>query len=59
MISGTITAVSAGTWQLGDLTVNRIGFGAMRLAGRVAFDPGGLRDRNRSAAVYDRPSTSG
>ncbi|WP_262284361.1 aldo/keto reductase [Micromonospora sp. MA102] len=26
-----ITAGSAGTWTLGDLTVNRIGFGAMRL----------------------------
>ena len=54
MISGTITAESAGTWQLGDLTVNRIGFGAMRLAGRVAFDAGGLRDRDRSAAVLRR-----
>jgi aryl-alcohol dehydrogenase-like predicted oxidoreductase len=51
MTSGTITAESAGTWQLGDLTVNRIGFGAMRLAGRVAFDAGGLRDRDRSAEV--------
>jgi aryl-alcohol dehydrogenase-like predicted oxidoreductase len=27
----TITAAAAGTWQLGDLVVNRIGFGAMRL----------------------------
>jgi hypothetical protein len=26
-----INAVAAGTWKLGDLTVNRIGFGAMRL----------------------------
>ncbi len=54
MISGIVTAESAGTWQLGDLTVNRIGFGAMRLAGRVAFDSGGLRDRDRSAAVLRR-----
>lgn len=51
---GTVTAESAGTWQLGDLTVNRIGFGAMRLAGRVAFDAGGLRDRDRSAAALRR-----
>ncbi|MFF7633539.1 aldo/keto reductase [Kitasatospora sp. NPDC008050] len=32
MTSAAITtATSSGTWQLGDLTVNRIGFGAMRL----------------------------
>ncbi|MFJ5104531.1 aldo/keto reductase [Streptomyces sp. NPDC088554] len=28
---------SAGTWELGDLTVNRVGFGAMRLTGRAPF----------------------
>ncbi|MEU8153100.1 aldo/keto reductase [Micromonospora sp. NPDC048986] len=33
MPTTTISAVSAGTWTLGDLTVNRIGFGAMRLTG--------------------------
>ncbi|MFJ1791996.1 aldo/keto reductase [Kitasatospora griseola] len=27
------TAAAAGTWQLGDLTVNRLGYGAMRLTG--------------------------
>jgi len=27
----TISAAASGTWQLGDLEVNRIGFGAMRL----------------------------
>ena len=27
----TITAEAAGAWRLGDRTVNRIGFGAMRL----------------------------
>ncbi|WEV25338.1 aldo/keto reductase [Streptomyces sp. 71268] len=31
MTSQTITAAASGTWKLGDLTVNRIGFGAMRL----------------------------
>ncbi|KOU46203.1 hypothetical protein ADK55_20860, partial [Streptomyces sp. WM4235] len=31
MTSETINAAAAGTWRLGDLTVNRIGFGAMRL----------------------------
>jgi hypothetical protein len=27
MTSETITAGAAGTWKLGDLTVNRLGFG--------------------------------
>ncbi|MFF9869935.1 aldo/keto reductase [Streptomyces sp. NPDC013953] len=31
MTSDTITAAASGTWTLGDLVVNRIGFGAMRL----------------------------
>jgi pyridoxine 4-dehydrogenase len=30
-ISGPVNAAAAGTWRLGDLTVNRMGFGAMRL----------------------------
>lgn len=33
-----INAAAAGTWTLGDLTVNRIGFGARRLTGSAAFD---------------------
>ncbi|GAB3914178.1 oxidoreductase [Microlunatus endophyticus] len=40
----TVTADAAGTWTLGDLTVNRLGFGAMRLAG----------DRDESIAVLRR-----
>jgi pyridoxine 4-dehydrogenase len=32
MTSAEIAAAAAGTWTLGDLTVNRMGFGAMRLA---------------------------
>ncbi|MES9508850.1 aldo/keto reductase [Streptomyces sp. NPDC000609] len=39
------------TWQLGDLTVNRVGFGAMRLTGTAPFDRGVPRDRGRSIAV--------
>ena len=31
MASDAVTAAAAGTWKLGDLTVNRMGFGAMRL----------------------------
>lgn len=39
------------TWRLGDLTVNRIGFGAMRLPQQgAAFDPG-AKPRNREQAM--------
>ncbi len=31
MTAAAVSASAAGTWQLGDLTVNRMGFGAMRL----------------------------
>ncbi|MEU6355888.1 oxidoreductase [Streptomyces sp. NPDC047072] len=51
MTSQTITADAAGTWTLGDLTVNRIGFGAMRLTGSGAFHHGTPSDRDRSIAV--------
>lgn len=40
----TVRADAAGTWRLGDLTVNRLGFGAMRLVG----------DRSQSIAVLRR-----
>jgi pyridoxine 4-dehydrogenase len=49
--STTITAAAAGTWTLGDLTVNRLGFGAMRLTGSAAFDLGIPSNRERSIAV--------
>jgi pyridoxine 4-dehydrogenase len=45
-----ITAESAGTWTLGDLTVNRIGFGAMRLTG----DGSAASDRARVVGVLRR-----
>ncbi len=41
------SADAAGTWQLGDRTVNRIGFGAMRLTG-MPWDP---KPRNRADAL--------
>jgi pyridoxine 4-dehydrogenase len=41
----TAMADTAGTWQLGDLTVNRMGFGAMRLT---------AGDRDQSIAVLRR-----
>ncbi|MBW5485029.1 oxidoreductase [Streptomyces bambusae] len=56
MTSETITAAASGTWTLGDLEINRIGFGAMRLAqDGEAFDvdavPG---DRARAVGVLRR-----
>jgi aryl-alcohol dehydrogenase-like predicted oxidoreductase len=50
MPSDAITAGSAGTWTLGDLTVNRIGFGAMRLTGNAAVPS----DRDRVVGVLRR-----
>ncbi|GAA4181968.1 oxidoreductase [Streptosporangium oxazolinicum] len=41
----------AGTWELGDLTVNRIGFGAMRLTANADGTPS---DRDRAIAVLRR-----
>ncbi|NBE79488.1 aldo/keto reductase [Micromonospora rubida] len=51
METGIITADAAGTWTLGDLTVNRIGFGAMRL---TATADGRPSDRDRAIAVLRR-----
>ncbi|MET7295808.1 aldo/keto reductase [Streptomyces griseoloalbus] len=49
--SETITADAAGTFELGDLPVHRIGLGAMRLTGSAAFHLGTPSDRDRSIAV--------
>ncbi|MEV0411454.1 aldo/keto reductase [Streptomyces sp. NPDC050448] len=56
MTSRTITAGASGTWKLGDLEVNRIGFGAMRLPQNgAAFDPGAAPgDRGRAIGVLRR-----
>lgn len=56
MASEIIDAAVAGTWLLGDLPVNRIGFGAMRLPQRgAAFDPEALpRDRGQAVQVLRR-----
>lgn len=50
----TNTAASAGTWRLGDLTVNRIGFGAMRLTGDAPFGESRPSDRERAIRVLRR-----
>ena len=47
-MSREITAAAAGTWTLGDLTVNRVGFGAMRLTRNADGTPG---SRERAVAV--------
>ncbi|MGW0363700.1 aldo/keto reductase [Streptomyces sp. NPDC002990] len=46
-----ITAAAAGTWKLGDLTVNRLGFGAMRLTHLADGSPS---DRERVTGVLRR-----
>ncbi|MUL43054.1 oxidoreductase [Streptomonospora sp. PA3] len=46
------SADAAGTWRLGDRTVNRVGFGAMRLTG-MPWDPA-PRDRADAIAVLRR-----
>ncbi|MFE6846633.1 aldo/keto reductase [Streptomyces sp. NPDC057686] len=51
MTSETITAAASGTWRLGDLTVRRIGFGAMRLTHLADGSPS---DRERVTAVLRR-----
>ncbi|MFE1317436.1 aldo/keto reductase [Kitasatospora phosalacinea] len=49
-------AAAAGTWTLGDLEVNRVGFGAMRLAQTgAALVPGAVpRDRGQAVGVLRR-----
>jgi len=47
----TTKAAGAGTWMLGDLTANRMGFGAMRLAGARGGVPG---DRAQAISVLRR-----
>jgi pyridoxine 4-dehydrogenase len=46
-----VTAAAAGSWTLGDLTVNRMGFGAMRLTGNADGTPS---DRDRAVTVLRR-----
>lgn len=51
----TVTAAASGAWLLGgDLPVHRLGFGSMRLPGRVPFDNTSVADRDRSIEVLRR-----
>ncbi|MEU6449992.1 aldo/keto reductase [Streptomyces sp. NPDC046979] len=54
MMSPAISAAASGTWLLGDLRVNRIGFGAMRLTGSAAFHQGTPGNRDQSIVVLRR-----
>ncbi|MGW7328303.1 oxidoreductase [Streptomyces sp. NPDC054840] len=56
MTSQTMTADAAGTWYLGDLKINRIGFGAMRLTqtGEAFADDAVPRDRGQAVGVLRR-----
>ncbi|MGW4749564.1 aldo/keto reductase [Streptomyces sp. NPDC004290] len=56
MTPQTITAAASGTWKLGDLTVHRVGLGAMRLPQHgEAFAPDAVpRDRDRAIGVLRR-----
>ena len=51
MATEAISARAAGTWTLGDLTVSRIGLGAMRLTRNADGTPA---DRDRAIAVLRR-----
>ncbi|MEU2303754.1 aldo/keto reductase [Streptomyces misionensis] len=54
MISETVTAQASGSFRMGDLTVHRVGLGAMRLTGSAAFHLGTPSDRERSITVLRR-----
>jgi pyridoxine 4-dehydrogenase len=54
VIPQTSPAAAAGTWKLGDIIVNRLGLGAMRLTGSAAFDLGTPSDRDQSIRVLRR-----
>lgn len=58
-MTGSVTAAAAGEWQLGDLTVNRMGFGAMRLpqTGRALIADAVPGDRGRAISVLATPIT--
>ena len=51
------TAHQSGTFKLGDRIVNRLGYGAMQLAGRGVFGP--PKDHNAALAVLREAVESG
>src|SRR5487761_1242944 len=59
MTSEPVTASAAGTWKLGDLAVNRVGLGAMRLTGSLPFGAGTPGHRDRAVSVLRRAAELG
>ncbi|MHC5721785.1 MAG: aldo/keto reductase, partial [Nostoc sp.] len=53
----TDTLAAAGTYQLGDRSVRRVGYGAMQLAGKGVFGP--PRDHDEAIAVLREAVASG
>lgn len=51
-VRGSLSAAQAGTVKLGDLTVNRLGFGAMRITGKGIWGP--PADREGAIATLRR-----
>jgi pyridoxine 4-dehydrogenase len=49
----------AGVWRIGTKVVSKIGFGAMRLTGRVPFDEGSLGDFDNGIRVLRRAADLG
>jgi aryl-alcohol dehydrogenase-like predicted oxidoreductase len=56
-VSMTTTHHAAGTFRMGDFTVNRVGYGAMQLAGPGVFGP--PKDRDTAIAVLREAVASG
>ena len=54
MTDTSVAAGDSGAWILGDVQVNRMGFGAMRLTGSGVFDRGAPSNRDRSIAALRR-----
>jgi pyridoxine 4-dehydrogenase len=53
-LGGDASGGRGGPWKLGDMTVNRLGLGAMRLTGSAAFNLGTPSDRDQSIRVLRR-----
>src|SRR5277367_1421322 len=60
-MSAETIAAAAGTWQLGDLTINRLGFGAMRLTqtGSAFAKSSAPSDRRQAIAVLRQAVEAG
>ena len=54
-----MTESGAGSWRIGSKVVGRIGFGAMRLTGRVPFGEGSPGDLDQGVRVLRRAAELG